>query len=50
MSTEHFKNFAEFWPFYLAEPNKPATFKYPRLSLMGDGWMWWQIITGKMRF
>jgi hypothetical protein len=27
-----------------------ATFKYPRLSFMGDWWMWWQILTGKIRF
>jgi hypothetical protein len=35
---------------FFFEHNKPATFKYPRLSFMGDWWMWWQILTGKIRF
>jgi hypothetical protein len=50
MPTDSFKSFAEFCPFYLAERNKPATFQYPRLSFMGDRWMWWQILTGRIRF
>ncbi len=35
---------------FFFEHNKPATFKYPRLSLMGDGRLWWEIVTGKIRF
>ena len=35
---------------FFFEHNQPATFKYPRLSFMGDWWMWWQILTGKIRF
>jgi hypothetical protein len=35
---------------FFFEHNKPATFKYPRLSFMGDWWMWWQILTGKIPF
>lgn len=30
------------------EHNKPATFKYPLFSFMGDWRMWWDIVTGKM--
>lgn len=30
------------------EHNKPATFKYPWLSYLGDWKMWWQILTGKI--
>ena len=32
------------------EHNKPATFKYPRFSFMGDWRLWWEILTGKVRF
>jgi hypothetical protein len=35
---------------YFFERNKPATFKYPGFSLMGDWRLWWQILTGKLRF
>jgi len=35
---------------YFFEHNKPATFKYPGFSLMGDWRLWWEIATGKMRF
>jgi len=31
------------------EHNKPATFKYPRYSFMGDWRLWWEIVTGKIR-
>ncbi|MDE2060087.1 MAG: DUF962 domain-containing protein [candidate division NC10 bacterium] len=31
------------------EHNKPATFKYPRLSFLGDWRMWWEILTNKIR-
>ena len=32
------------------EMNRPATFKYPLYSLMGDWKMFWQILTGKIAF
>ena len=32
------------------EHNKPATFKYPGFSLMGDWRLWWEILSGKLRF
>jgi hypothetical protein len=35
---------------FFFEHNKPATFRYPRFSLMGDWRMWWEILTGKVRF
>src|ERR1700733_5240944 len=34
---------------FFFEHNKPATFKYPWFSLMGDWRMWWDILTGKVR-
>ena len=30
------------------EHNKPATFKHPFLSFLGDWKMWWQVLTGKI--
>ena len=33
---------------FFFEHNKPATFKYPRLSFMGDWRLWWEIVTGKI--
>ena len=35
---------------FFFEHNKPATFQYPRLSLMGDWRLWWDILNGKIRF
>lgn len=35
---------------FFFEHNKPATFQYPRFSLMGDWRMWWEMLTGKVRF
>jgi hypothetical protein len=32
------------------EKNRPATFKYPLYSFMGDWVMFWQILTGKISF
>ena len=32
------------------EKNKPASFKQPLYSFMGDWVMFWQILTGKIRF
>jgi hypothetical protein len=35
---------------FFFEHNRPATFKYPGFSLMGDWRMWWEIFTGRRRF
>ena len=35
---------------YFFERNRPATFKYPRWSFIGDWVMWSQILRGKIRF
>ncbi|VAW44626.1 FIG027190: Putative transmembrane protein [hydrothermal vent metagenome] len=35
---------------FFFEKNKPATFKYPLYSLAGDWVMYWQVITGKIKF
>jgi hypothetical protein len=35
---------------FFFEHNKPATFKHPLLSFMGDWRLWWEILTGKVRF
>jgi hypothetical protein len=35
---------------FFFEHNKPATFRYPRLSFMGDWHLWWEILTGRARF
>lgn len=35
---------------FFFERNKPATFRYPWLSFLGDWRMWWQIVTGKIPF
>lgn len=32
------------------ERNRPATFKYPLLSLRGDWRLWWDIVSGKVPF
>jgi hypothetical protein len=32
------------------EKNKPATFRFPAWSLMGDWVMWWQLLTGRIPF
>jgi len=39
------------WFSHLAfEKNRPATFRHPLYSLMGDWMMFWQILTGKIAF
>ena len=35
---------------FFFEKNKPATFKYPGFSLMGDFRLWWETVTGKRKF
>jgi hypothetical protein len=35
---------------FFFEHNRPATFKYPFLSYVGDWKMWWDTLTGKIRF
>ena len=35
---------------FFFEHNRPATFKYPLLSFMGDWRMWWDILRGRIQF
>ena len=35
---------------FFFEHNRPATFKYPGFSFVGDWRMWWDIVTGKIPF
>jgi hypothetical protein len=35
---------------FVFEKNKPATFQYPWMSYKGDWRMWWETLTGKIRF
>jgi hypothetical protein len=35
---------------YFFEHNRPATFKYPGFSLMGDWRLWWDILTRRHPF
>jgi len=35
---------------FAVEKNRPATFRHPLYSFMGDWVMFWQILTGRMRF
>jgi hypothetical protein len=32
---------------FFFEHNKPATFRYPLFSFMGDWRLWWETVTGK---
>jgi hypothetical protein len=35
---------------FFFEHNKPATFRYPGLSFIGDWRLWWEILTGRIPF
>ncbi|MGO9390267.1 Mpo1-like protein [Rhodoblastus sp.] len=35
---------------FFFEKNRPATFKFPIYSLMGDWVMWWEILRGRIAF
>ncbi|PRC95090.1 DUF962 domain-containing protein [Solimicrobium silvestre] len=35
---------------YVFEKNRPATFKHPLYSLMGDFKMWWQVVTQQLNW
>ena len=35
---------------FFFEKNKPATFRYPGFSLMGDFRMWYETVTGQRRW
>ena len=35
---------------YFFERNRPATFTYPLYSFIGDWVMWWQVVTGRLKF
>lgn len=35
---------------FFFEHNKPATFKYPLMSFMGDLRLWWEVVTCKRAF
>jgi hypothetical protein len=35
---------------FFFELNKPATFRYPWLSFLGDWRMWWEMLIGRIRF
>jgi hypothetical protein len=34
---------------FFFEHNRPATFRHPWYSLMGDWRLWWEILSGKVR-
>lgn len=46
-----FQGYAFAWVgHFFFEHNRPATFQYPGYSFMGDWRLWWEILSGKLRF
>ena len=35
---------------FFFERNRPATFRYPGFSFMGDWRLWWDIVRGRIKF
>jgi len=35
---------------FFFEHNRPATFRYPIKSFIGDWRMWWEMLTGRIKF
>ncbi len=35
---------------FFFEKNRPATFTHPLYSLIGDWVMWWQVVSGRLKF
>lgn len=35
---------------FFFEHNRPATFRHPFYSLLGDWVLWWQTVSGRIRF
>jgi hypothetical protein len=35
---------------FFFEHNRPATFRHPAYSLMGDWRLWWEMLTGRSKF
>jgi hypothetical protein len=35
---------------FFFEKNRPATFTHPLYSLAGDWVMWWQVVSGRLKF
>ena len=35
---------------FFFEKNRPATFTHPLYSLVGDWVLWWQVISGRLKF
>jgi hypothetical protein len=35
---------------FFFEKNRPATFTHPFYSLLGDWVLWWQVVSGRIRF
>lgn len=35
---------------FFFEHNRPATFRYPAFSFLGDWRLWWEMLTGKRKF